>query len=308
VVDLTTRRVLAEREPFAPHPPASTLKVLTALTLSGEHDPGDRIEVSQAAALTEGSRVGLYGDQDYEFEDLLEALLMVSANDAAAALAEDDPGLVAHMQSRADQLGMRATEVRNPHGLYDPAQVTSAYDLALAFSAALEDPVLGPVLGQSRAPFTRHDGAVVELFTHGSFTGVYPGALGGKTGYTIDSGSSFVGAAERDGHVLVVGMLRTEPKVGPQAAALLDWGFANLGADVRDFTSGVNGPALRAAFLASAPEVPRTLAPASTKVAQGDAVLGPVLEPSRGPLVLALLAFVTAPAAALLALARARKR
>lgn len=242
VVDATTGVILAEKSAHRRLRPASTLKTLTALTLLPRLDKAAEYRVQWADAAAEGSAVGIVPDATYTIDDLFYGLLLPSGNDAAHALASAAGGMhhtVRLMQEEADALGARDTTVRNSSGLDAPGQFTSAYDLALIARADLR-----------RHDFRRYVGTVTTAFPgqmpqrpgqkrptyqiynqnplvlHG-----YPGAVGVKTGYTTLAGRTFVGAAERHGHLLLIVMMDYIDSTEVAAPALLNWGFDHLDAE-----------------------------------------------------------------------------
>ncbi len=125
--------MLAAKDPHGRYRPASTLKTLTALTLIPKLDKNRKIKPSDRASNVEGSAVGIVPEPIYKIDDLLRALLMVSANDAAEALAEANGGMaktLADMNKEARILQAYDTVAKTPHGLDKPGQRSSAYDLA----------------------------------------------------------------------------------------------------------------------------------------------------------------------------------
>ncbi|HEX4727763.1 MAG TPA: serine hydrolase, partial [Jatrophihabitans sp.] len=143
LVDLDSGDVLAARDPHGRYQPASVLKLLTAVTLLPRL-PGNRlVTVSARAANAEGSAVGLLTGAKYSVDQLFQALLLVSANDAAMALAEANGGVastVAQMNAEIGKLGGYDTLVQTPSGLDGWQQLSSAYDLALVLRAAVQQP------------------------------------------------------------------------------------------------------------------------------------------------------------------------
>jgi D-alanyl-D-alanine carboxypeptidase (penicillin-binding protein 5/6) len=237
LADLTTGEVLAAKDPHGRLRPASTLKILTALTLLPELDPATVYTAQWEDANTEGSRAGLVPDATYTVDQLFQALFLVSGNDAASALANAAggvPSTVAAMNATAKSLGALDTTVRNPSGLDAPGQYTSAYDLAvLARTAMARDdfreyvttvkaqfPGKMPKAGKVRKTF--------EIYTQDRLLLNYRGAIGIKTGWTTKARGTFVGAATRGGRTLVATVLRSEGNdTWREAATLLTWGFRN---------------------------------------------------------------------------------
>jgi serine-type D-Ala-D-Ala carboxypeptidase (penicillin-binding protein 5/6) len=260
LADLDTGDVLVAKAPHATHLPASTLKVLTALTVMPRLDPGT-VVTAQPGDLVDGSLVGLVPGLPYTVQQLLQGMMLSSGNDAATALArqaggvEGVPGTVTAMQRTAHHLGAWDTVVRDPSGLDAPGQVTSAYDLALIAREGLRDPHFEalvttrrmrfpgrPVVAQAK-PGTSPQGTAApalasgtaaallkrtsfEIQNHNTLLYNYDGAIGVKNGYTVAARWTIIGAAERDGHRYVVTALKRTDRSWRPTAALLDWAFA----------------------------------------------------------------------------------
>src|SRR5207344_2249399 len=129
LADLDTGEVLAARNPHGLQRPASTLKVLTAVTLLPQLDPTSVYTARSEDANAEGSRVGVVPDATYTVHQLFQGLFLMSGNDAASALANAAGGhraTIARMNTMAKSLGALDTSVRNPSGLDAPGQFTSA--------------------------------------------------------------------------------------------------------------------------------------------------------------------------------------
>jgi D-alanyl-D-alanine carboxypeptidase (penicillin-binding protein 5/6) len=233
IADANSGEVLAAKDPHARNRPASTLKLLTAL-LAVDHLPADQVVVgTQADANQDGSRVGIGPGGHYTVRQLLTGLLLVSGNDAAHALADQLGGVAAtvrQMNELAARLGALDTRAATPSGLDGPGMSASAYDLALAFRQVLSRPLLVQLLGTRQADFPGfgdHPGFVVS--NDNKLLRSYPGALGGKTGFTDDARHTLLDAAQRGGRRLMVVLMRGEQRpvsMSEQAARLLDYGFA----------------------------------------------------------------------------------
>jgi D-alanyl-D-alanine carboxypeptidase (penicillin-binding protein 5/6) len=228
VADLDTGQVLAARDAHGRFLPASTLKILTALVLIPRLHPASRVVATEADAGIDGSKVGLAPHTAYRVSTLFTALLVVSANDAANALARAAGGVprtLALMNAAARRLNADDTHAGTPSGLDARGESTSAYDLALITRAALRLAAfrhyISIRLAWINAPHGRY-----QMYTHDLLLLNYRGAFGVKNGYTSHAGGTYVGAATRHGHTLVVTALHGPPLVWPQVAALLDWGFA----------------------------------------------------------------------------------
>jgi len=238
LADLDSGAVLAARDPHGRYQPASILKALTAVTVVAKL-PGRRVvTVTPAAATAEGSAVGLLAGARYSVDQLFDALLLVSANDAAAALAQANGGIartVADMNAEAVRLGAYDTVVQTPSGLDGWQQLTSAYDMALVLRAFADQPRL---VGYDRLPgagfpprSSRYGHVGQYQFDNQcrDFFGTVAGALLAKSGYTDAARHTYLAAAKRHGRRLGVILLRDERQPLEefrQAAALLDWGYA----------------------------------------------------------------------------------
>lgn len=257
VADLDRGDVIAARDPHGRHRPASIIKVLLAMQVINEL-PLDRvIEGTQEDANAEGTKVGVDMGGHYTVNDLLHGLLMHSGNDAAHALAmaiggsggqeRSDPGngsggqamdvAMQKINTLATKLGARDTRVATPSGLDGPGMSTSAYDMGLFYRYAFNNPTFADIVATRTYPFPGHPAKPGETSDHPGYELEndnklllnYPGALGGKTGFTDDARQTFVGAANHDGRRLVAILLRgTRDPIAPweQAARLLDYGFS----------------------------------------------------------------------------------
>ena len=244
VADLDTGEVLAARHPHGRNAPASTLKMLTAVALLPELDPTATTVARFNDVNVDGSKVGLVPDTRYSMKTLFESLLMVSGNDAANTLASAVGGqawAVRMMNDTARRLRALDTVAKNPSGLDATGQVSSAYDLALIARAGLAMPDFARYVSTLRSSVNAPGAKRFEIYNHNKLLRKYAGALGVKNGYTVKARHSYVGAARRNGHTILVSLMRTETPY-PDATALLDWGFRSTGraigvgrlADARD--------------------------------------------------------------------------
>lgn len=232
IADADSGDVLAARNAHDRRPPASTIKLLTALALLPDIDRGTTYVATEQVARIEGSRVGLVPDERYSISDLEHGLLLASGNDAAYALAELAGGTDAaleKMNAAATRLGAYDTVAKTPDGMDDPGQLSSAYDLALIGRAVLADDALAGLTRTRTYDFPGLDGETFQIQNQNRLLGSYDGAVGLKTGFTSEAGHTLVAAAERDGIRLVATVLDAEGRAEPLAAELLDWGFAATG-------------------------------------------------------------------------------
>ena len=229
-----TGRVLYARNADERLPMASTTKIMTALTaLRLTADPDAPVKIPAAAVGVEGSSVYLYQDEVLSMRELLYAMLMESANDAAAAIAIACSGSVeafaAEMNSDAVTLGLTDTHFMNPHGLDDEAHYTTARELALITAEALRNAEFRKIVSTYRKEIPLRGGEGVRLLVnHNRLLKSYEGCIGVKTGFTKRCGRCLVSAAERDGCTLICVTLNA-PDDWNDHAALLDWGFSRYG-------------------------------------------------------------------------------
>ncbi|HTW18902.1 MAG TPA: serine hydrolase [Mycobacteriales bacterium] len=228
VADLTTNQVLAAKDPHGKFLPASTLKVLTADTLLPRLDPSSSFRVTFKDANVNGSRVGLVAGMRYTIRKLFTCMLVVSANDAADALAQDNGGIkktVAEMNVEAHALQADDTHAMTPSGLDGVGETTSAYDLALIAKHALTIPAfrsyVGTVHSTVPAPHHKH----FAIYTHNYLLTTYHGDIGVKNGYTVHAMGTYIGAATRGGQTILITLMHAYPNFWPMARSLLNWGF-----------------------------------------------------------------------------------
>ncbi|MGE2724652.1 D-alanyl-D-alanine carboxypeptidase family protein [Mycolicibacterium pulveris] len=230
LADLDSGRILAFRNPYASHPPASTIKALLAMVVLDHLPLNAVIRASQAAADVECSCAGVKAGRLYTVRQLLDGLMLVSGNDAANTLADGLGGYrvaVARMNAKAAALGARSTRASSPSGLDGPGMesATTANDLAVIYRAALRYPAFAAIVRQPSSLFPTDNGPKT-IVNQNQLLKRYPGTLVGKTGYTNLARKTYVGAAQRDGRRLVVAQLYGSGDLYGQAIKLLDWGFS----------------------------------------------------------------------------------
>ena len=235
VADLDSGQILAARDPDVAHPPASTIKVLLALVALDELNLNSTVVADVADTEVECNCAGVKPFRTYTARQLLDGLLLVSGNDAANTLAQMLGGpdaAVAKMNAKAASLGATNTHAATPSGLDGPggSGASTAHDLAVIFRAAIGNPVFAQITAEPSATFPSDHGDE-PIVNQDELLQRYPGAIGGKTGFTNAARKTFVGAAARGGRRLVIAMMYGLVKPGgptywDQAASLFDWGFA----------------------------------------------------------------------------------
>lgn len=217
------------RAPDAPRPPASLTKVLTALVLlENDWQPHATVTVSARAAKSGGARIGLHaGDRAYAAE-LLEAMLISSANDACLALAEHAAGnaqaFVARMNARAASLGMTGSHFEDACGFDQPRQVSTPNDLLRLTETALAVPAFEAAIAQARGEVHTLGGRKLPYATSNLLLGRLEGARGVKTGHTSHAGRCLIGFATR-GTTRVLVVLLDAPDRWWTAAVLIEEAF-----------------------------------------------------------------------------------
>ena len=242
-------QVLFEKEAHTPREPASVTKVMTMLLVCEAIDSGrirleDPVTASAYAASMGGSQIWLEEGEVLTVGEMLKCVAVVSANDCAVALGEhlagSEESFVAMMNARAKELGMENTRFVNACGLTAEGHLTSAYDIGLMSAKLMgEHPWIADyaTIWQD----TIRNGASVLNNTN-KLLKSYPGITGLKTGYTSTAGYCISATAQREGLPLIAVIMGGESSASrnADAAALLNWGFANFAA----VTLGADRPLL----------------------------------------------------------------
>ena len=229
LIDASDGRVIFEKNARVRMPMASTTKIMTALIALEKGNEGDTVIIPPEATGVEGSSVYLRAGERFTLGELVYAVMLASANDAATAVAIHIGGSVAGfadmMNRRAGELGLSDTHFENPHGLDAEGHYTSAFDLARLATYALKNEAFLRVVSTVRY---RISGTGAEsarwLVNHNRMLRSYPGAIGVKTGFTKRCGRCLVSAAERGGLRLVCVTL-SAPDDWNDHTRLLDYGF-----------------------------------------------------------------------------------
>jgi serine-type D-Ala-D-Ala carboxypeptidase (penicillin-binding protein 5/6) len=231
LADLDTGQVLFDLNRNERRPIASVTKIMTALLVVERTDLTDVVTVTEAAASGQVSGVsglGLVPGERIRVDELLYALLLQSANDAAEALAEHVSGsvdaFVEDMNARAEELGMTRTMFTSPNGL-DDTGYSSAADLVRLTRAAYRSPGFPSVVATRFHAVESLDAKPRIVQNRNVLLWLYPGAIGVKTGYTSPAGFCLVGAAQRGDERLVAVVLGAPGEPFSVAATLLNYGF-----------------------------------------------------------------------------------
>lgn len=212
-------------------PMASTTKIMTALLALEQSELDVEHSIPAEAVGVEGSSIYLVEGERLTLRELVYALMLESANDAAVAIAVIVAGSVSAfadmMNRRAAELGLENTHFENPHGLDAPEHYTTARELGILTCAALENDSFRETVSTRKRNITFNSGEGIRLLVnHNRMLRSYDGAIGVKTGYTKRCGRCLVSAAERDGMRLVAVTLNA-PDDWNDHTRMLDWGFSS---------------------------------------------------------------------------------
>ncbi|NTV90906.1 MAG: D-alanyl-D-alanine carboxypeptidase, partial [Clostridiales bacterium] len=191
------------------------------------------VTISKDSVDAEGSALSLEVGEKYSLEDLLYAIMLSSANDAAKAVAEyvsgDTASFVIKMNETAARLKMDNTHFTNPTGLYDEGQYTTASDISAMIRYAISNSTFEKMFSTNARPWIHKDGSTSILTSQNKLFWSFSGIEGGKTGYNKKELQSLITTAARNDLRLVCVVLDSpEESVFPDATALMEIGFSNF--------------------------------------------------------------------------------
>jgi len=231
IMDAQTGRTLLSFRPHLQHPPASALKVITALYVMETQDMNDLVEVSRYAAEAPASKIYIKPGEVYTVRELMYALLLSSANDGARALAEKVSGseneFAQELTWQAREWGASNTVLATANGLPAKNQYSTAHDLALLFRMAMQNPILAEIMGTRY--YNIRGGK--KLRNHNRFLFTSPLAVGGKTGYTCASRHTYVGMFRNKDKEIIISMMGSAQSWA-DLRTLIEVGFDFCGAPV----------------------------------------------------------------------------
>jgi D-alanyl-D-alanine carboxypeptidase (penicillin-binding protein 5/6) len=203
---------------------------MTALLGVERLRPHELVEVSAYAASMAPSKIYLKPGELIRVDDLLQAILLKSANDASAALAEKISGSEAAfarlMTRRARELGALNTHFENASGLPADDHYSTAYDLAILLRYAMRRPDFAEIMQMKTASVESVAGRMWNIRNHNRLLWTFPGALGGKTGWTRASRHCYVGMVESGGRTLIASVLASS-RLWDDIQELLRYGFSD---------------------------------------------------------------------------------
>jgi serine-type D-Ala-D-Ala carboxypeptidase (penicillin-binding protein 5/6) len=234
VVDARDGTVMFAKRPDQERSIASTTKLMTALLALEEANPDEVFTAPEYNAMPAESRINLREGERMTVQDLLEALLLESANDAAVDLAENIAGsreaFVEQMNGRAEELGLDHTSYANPIGLDEAGNYSSARDLAKLTGTLLRNRRFARIVDMPSA--TLESGIRPRVVQNrNDLVAAYPWVDGVKTGYTLNAGNVLVGAAARGPRARVISVVLGEPSEAArdsETLTLLRWGLAQF--------------------------------------------------------------------------------
>jgi D-alanyl-D-alanine carboxypeptidase (penicillin-binding protein 5/6) len=237
IIDAATGKTLFARSPDIHRQPASTIKILTGMIALKTLSDRDAVSVSFKAAQQPRSKVFLDQNREYNANDLINAVLLASANDASVALAEKIAGseqsFAQKMTNFAHQWGASQTVCKTATGLTAQGQETTARDLATIFRHAMENPEFAARMKQINV--NTEDGKV--LHSHNRALWQVPGSEGGKTGYTDVARQTYVGKFRRGNDEIIVAIMGSETMWG-DLKKLVEFGFTKKNSHQVATTSG----------------------------------------------------------------------
>ncbi|MBQ1260217.1 MAG: D-alanyl-D-alanine carboxypeptidase [Clostridia bacterium] len=230
VIECTSGEIVFAKNEDERLPMASTTKIMTALTVISTCRLSDTVTVPKEACGIEGSSVYLREGECFTVEELLYALMLASANDAATALAIHAKGSVEafaeEMNRQAEALGLSDTHFTNPHGLNDKDHYTTAKELAIISAHAVKNETFRKICSTKKTVIKRDSKESARLLTnHNKMLSLYDGAFGIKTGFTKISGRCLVSGAEKNGLSFIAVTLNA-PDDWNDHKAMLDLSFS----------------------------------------------------------------------------------
>lgn len=248
LIDATTGEILFEKNMHSKQYPASTTKIMTAILTLENLALEEPVEIDNEVPFTEGSKIYLLEGEKVTVKDVMYAMMLESANDAAAALGKNISGtteeFVKLMNKKAKELGALNTNFVNAHGLHDDDHVSTAYDLAMIAKYAMKNETFRDYVQtykytmeatnlQETRYFHNTNRMLYDDLSKVLVRGVergckYEGITGIKTGYTGKAGGCLVASAKReDTELIAVSLASDDMGRFQDCIEMLDYGFEN---------------------------------------------------------------------------------
>jgi D-alanyl-D-alanine carboxypeptidase len=216
VLDSDSQVAIFSKNPNLLFPMASTAKIMTALTAFDYYKYNSVLTIK--SSFTEGSILGLQVGDTFYFEDLLYAMLLPSANDAAVAIADNyfagREAFIAKMNERAQLLNLVSTRFSDPTGLDDDHNYTNVTDMARLASIAIKNEKFAQVTGTKQRIITNTLGTKQYVLTNLNKLLGINGVTGIKTGTTEGAREVLVTSVERDDHTFIIVVMNSEDRFG----------------------------------------------------------------------------------------------
>ncbi|MCG3778003.1 MAG: D-alanyl-D-alanine carboxypeptidase DacB [Nitrospira sp.] len=227
--DLKTGRVLYEHNAGKRMSPASLTKIMSALVILEKGQMDDLVTISPNAARAHKTHLRVKAGQIFRLEDLLKAMLIMSANDACLAAVEhvggDEAQFVVLMNAKATALGLADTHFSNGCGFDNPDHYSTAEDLATLSIMALDEPIFRELVREERAIIRPVNGQhAYVLHTTNKLLGHIPGVEGVKTGFTSKAGRCLVAKVSQNGSDLLLVILHSNRRWST-AKSLISYGL-----------------------------------------------------------------------------------
>ncbi len=240
LMDFETGRVLWGKNEKEPMAMASTTKIMTCILALESGRLDETVTATKNAAIAPKTRMGLQTGEEHRLGDLLYPLMLMSANDSAVAIAEHLGGSVEGfcemMNEKAKEIGCEDTVFETPNGLDKGEHHSTAYDMALITRYAMSNEKFVEIINTKSISIPTQAGSDekrYDLVNKNRLLNEYEGAMGVKTGFTGKAGQCFVGAAQRDGRILISVVLASgwgtkgKEQKWRDTRSILDYGFAN---------------------------------------------------------------------------------
>ncbi|MEK7186171.1 MAG: hypothetical protein AAB675_02305 [Patescibacteria group bacterium] len=213
IIDKESKVVLYEKNKNLRFSPASTTKIMTALVGLDNYKLDDVLEVKDT--ITEGSVLGLFKGQRITFGNLLYAMMLPSANDAATAIAQNYPGgenkFIDKMNEEVKKMRLKNTHFDDPAGLLDKSGFTTAIELSNIASIALDNKIFAKVVSTPQKHIYDDSGFPYFILNKNKLLGI-EGVNGIKTGFTEEAGDVLVTSRNHNDHTLIIVVLRSQDR------------------------------------------------------------------------------------------------
>jgi len=228
VVDLDSGRNLYAKNADSVRAVASTQKIITALCVLDAGNIDKTVVIQPDDTACEPTKLYLKPGERYTRRELLKVLMVKSANDVGRALARDvggsQEGFADLMNRKCAQLGMRNSHFKNPHGLTEPGQYSTARDMGIAARTAYRSPLLRSYFATKSFTFTYNSGRTRTIENTNKLLKTVPYANGMKTGTTNASGRCLISTGTLNGRSVACIVLKSNtPNIWSDSEKLMRW-------------------------------------------------------------------------------------